>query len=77
MKELTHKLISHSEQHFDPGSMMNMTIQRKLLEVYTSPDSLGDLGFINKYGKEFDVLKPRSIGPFRTEKALQQAYEKE
>ena len=32
---LMEKLRFHSEQHFGPGSKLNKTILRKILEVYT------------------------------------------
>jgi hypothetical protein len=43
---LTMKLRHHSEDHFGPGSKLNIVIARKIIECYTADYALGDLGVI-------------------------------
>lgn len=71
---LTQKLRYHSEMHFGPGSKLNKIIVRKILEVYTNKDGLGDLGLIRPEGKGFVTLKQKKMGPWKSTAALEQAY---
>ena len=71
---LTEKLRYHSEMHFGPGSKLNKTIRRKILEVYTSSEGLGDLGIIRKESGKFRVMRPRQLGPWKTPAALSKAF---
>ena len=71
---LMNKLRSHSEQHFGPGSMLNKTISRKIIEVYTGDKGLGQLGLIKIEGDHFLRLKPEVRGPWKNIEALSQAY---
>jgi len=73
---LVEKLRSHSEQHFGPGSSLNKTICKKILDVYTADSALGSLGFIRKSKSGYDVLKPKQKGPWPTVSKLQAAYDK-
>ena len=68
------KLRSHSEQHFGPGSTLNKTILRKILEVYTDDKGLGQLRLIKAQGDKFIRLKPKILGPWKTTKDLSKAY---
>ena len=68
------KLRSHSEQHFGPGSTLNKTILRKIIEVYTEDKGLGQLGIIKAQGDQFIRLKPKILGPWKTTEALSKAY---
>lgn len=75
MRGLMMKLKSHSEKHFGPNSTMNPVIARKLIECYTEPAALGDLGLISKEGKDsYLVNQPRVRGPWPTPSKLAQAY---
>jgi uncharacterized protein DUF4007 len=71
---LTKKLRYHSEQHFGPGSKLNQTILRKIIQVYTEESGLGGLGLIKKEGDHFTRLKPKVLGPWKTADALAEAY---
>lgn len=71
---LTEKLRSHSEQHFGPGSSLNKTILRKIIEVYTSDRGLGQLGIIKADNSRFVRLKPKVLGPWKSPGALAKAY---
>ena len=68
------KLRSHSEQHFGPGSMLNKTIAKKIIEVYTEDKGLGQLGLIKAEGGDFSRSKPISLGPWKTPEDLAKAY---
>ena len=71
---LMNKLRSHSEQHFGPGSMLNKTIAKKIIEVYTEDKGLGQLGLIKAEGDGFSRLKAKTIGPWKSPEALAKAY---
>ena len=71
---LMEKLRIHSEQHFGPGSTLNKTILRKIIEVYTEEHGLGQLGIIKSEGDRFVTLNPKSKGPWRTTASLEKAY---
>lgn len=72
---LTGKLRYHSEMHFGPGSKLNKTILRKILECYTSDHGLGQLGLLRKDGKEYLRGKPvKKVGPWKTTDALAKAF---
>lgn len=71
---LTSKLRYHSEQHFGPGSKLNQQIMRKIIQVYTGPEGLGDLGIVKKDGNDFVRSSPQTMGPWRTPQALENAY---
>ncbi len=72
---LTQKLRYHSEMHFGPGSKLNKIIVRKILEVYTSVDGLGDLGLIRLEGKNFVTLDPKQMAQWKTVSSLEKSYE--
>lgn len=74
LASLTQKLRYHSEMHFGPGSKLNKVIARKILEVYTSEESLGGLGLIRADGKSYSTLQPKHIGPWKTAASLEKAY---
>ena len=71
---LTQKLRAHSEQHFGPGSKLNQTILRKIIEVYTEDAGLGQLGLIKPQGDKFVRSTPKVMGPWKTPEALKGAY---
>lgn len=69
------KLRSHSETHFGPMSKMNPIIVRKLIECYTAPTALGDLGFLRSVGEDrFAFGSPKVIGPWSAPSRLEAAY---
>ena len=69
------KLRSHSEKHFGPMSKMNPIIVRKLIECYTAPTALDDLGLLRSVGKDRYVFGSiDTVGPWGTPSALQAAY---
>lgn len=74
LEGLTEKLRYHSEMHFGPGSKLNKTIARKIIEVYTEPQGLGMLKLIEQDGKSFVRLRPKTKGPWKTPAALAKAY---
>lgn len=45
---LTMKLRVHSEEHFGPGSKLNIVIARKMIECYSESYALGNLEIIRK-----------------------------
>ena len=72
---LAKKLGPHSMQHFGPGSKLNQRILRKIIEVYTSPEGLGELGLIEATDKDhFRRMAPKALGPWKSEAALEKAY---
>ena len=71
---LMNKLRSHSEQHFGPGSMLNKTIFKKIIEVYTSDKGLGQLELLKAEGDHFVRLAPKVLGPWKDSSALAKAY---
>ena len=71
---LAMKLSPHSMQHFGPGSKLNKQIARKILQVYTDPNGLGDLGLIAKDGNSYRRLNTKRLGPWETAAALKKAY---
>jgi hypothetical protein len=71
---LAKKLGPHSMKHFGPGSKLNQQIARKILQVYTEPTGLGDLGLIAKEGDKFKRLSPKRKGPWKTADALKKSY---
>lgn len=71
---LTMKLSPHSMKHFGPGSKLNQQIARKILEVYTDPAGLGDLGVIEQHKDGFRRLATRPLGPWESLSALAKAY---
>lgn len=71
---LAKKLGPHSMEHFGPGSKLNQQIARKILQVYTEPTGLGDLGLIAKEGGKFRRLSPKKKGPWKTADALKKSY---
>ena len=73
---LMEKLRSHSEQHFGPGSTLNKTILRKIIEAYTDKKGLGQLDLVKAKENQFISLKPKTLGPWKTTDALSKAYEK-
>ena len=71
---LMNKLRSHSEQHFGPGSTLNKTIFKKIVEAYTDDSGLGQLGLIKAESDHFKRLNPKVLGPWKTPEALEKAY---
>lgn len=71
---LMNKLRSHSEQHFGPGSTLNKTIFKKIVEAYTEDRGLGQLGLIKAESNHFKKLNPKILGPWKTPGALEKAY---
>ena len=71
---LAEKLGPHSMMHFGPGSKLNPQIARKIIQVYTTPTGLGDLGLITKDGDGFKRMIPKILGPWKGSAALQKAY---
>ncbi len=76
LEGLTEKLRSHSEMHFGPGSKLNKIIFRKIIEVYTNEDGLGQLGLINAENGRFARLAPRMLGPWKDPASLAKAYKR-
>lgn len=73
---LTEKLSPHSMQHFGPGSSLNQLILRKILQVYTAKEGLGDLGLIEPQGDSFRRRELKALGPWVTPNAMSKAYAK-
>jgi hypothetical protein len=73
---LTEKLRWHSEMHFGPGSKLNKTILRRIIEVYTGEAGLGALGLIEARGSGFVRRSPKVLGPWKSPEALAKAYAK-
>lgn len=72
---LTAKLRIHSEEHFGPGSKLNVVIARKLTECYTEDKALGRLGIIQKEKARFVRGKNvKSHGPWDSPNRLRKAY---
>ena len=71
---LATKLGPHSMRHFGPGSNLNQQICRKILEVYTKANGLGDLCLIKAKEEGFRRLRPAKMGPWKTPGALAEAY---
>ena len=71
---LMEKLRSHSEEHFGPGSTLNKTIMKKIIEAYTDEKGLGQLGLIKFENDQFIRRKPKQLGPWKTAASLQTAY---
>lgn len=72
---LTEKLRYHSEMHFGPGSKLNKTILRKILECYTSDHGLGQLGLLKKDGKQYvRGNSVKQLGPWKTTASLAKAF---
>lgn len=61
-------------KHFGPASSLNQQIARKIIQVYTEPTGLGDLGLIAKDGDMFRRLSPKVQGPWKTTDSLKKAY---
>ena len=74
LEGLTDKLRAHSEMHFGPGSKLNKQIARKIIQVYTEDSGLGQLGIIQQDGDQFIRLNPKKIGPWSTDRSLQNAF---
>ena len=69
------KFRAHHERHFGPESKMNPIIVRKLIECYTKPEALGDLGLISQTcNDEFQAHPVAALGPWRSSKELEKAY---
>jgi hypothetical protein len=71
---LMDKLRSHSEQHFGPGSKLNVTIRNKILEAYTGDEGLGKLGLIKAEDGKYTRQEMKPLGPWKTANALEKAY---
>jgi len=72
---LTEKLRVHSEQHFGPGSQLNIVIVRKLIECYTQSEGLGELGIVIDKGKLlFRGTNARTLGPWDTSEQLDKSF---
>ncbi len=77
MKGLVSKLRGHSEKHFGVDSKMNPVIVRKLLECYTQPSALGDLGLLQKRNDEsFEFADVSPLGPWNSKAKFLQALSK-
>ncbi|MCX2982879.1 DUF4007 family protein [Halieaceae bacterium IMCC14734] len=74
LEGLAKKLGPHSMKHFGPGSKLNQQIARKILQVYTEPAALGELGLIEQKGDEYKRLRPKTHGPWKTAESLKKAY---
>ena len=73
--QLAMKMMPHSEKHFRKGSPMNTRITNKLLECYTKPEALGDLGILNVTDeKNFEFNEPSLLGPWKTPDDLASNY---
>ncbi|MCZ7570920.1 MAG: DUF4007 family protein [Ardenticatenaceae bacterium] len=73
---LTEELRAHSEEHFGPGSKLNVVIARKLIECYTEKDALGELGILWKNDGRFARGDDaRSRGPWDAPTDLARAYQ--
>lgn len=75
---LMEKLRGHSEMHFGESSKMNPIIVRKLIECYTAPTALSDLGLLKTTGKDsFEFRDGEQLGPWSSPEDLANAYEAE
>jgi Protein of unknown function (DUF4007) len=70
------QLRSHSEQHFGPGSKLNIVITKKILEAYTTDGALGRLGLVieEKPGHYRRGKGIKRRGPWKTAEALAKSY---
>ena len=47
---------------------------KKIIEVYTGEQGLGQLGLVRAEGDHFVSLKPKTVGPWKTAETLAKAY---
>lgn len=72
---LMEKLRGHSEKHFGESSKMNPIIVRKLLECYTAPSALGELGILKSTcNASFEFTEAEQLGPWALPNELAEAY---
>ncbi|MEW8256329.1 MAG: DUF4007 family protein [Candidatus Thiodiazotropha taylori] len=71
---LTQKLRNHSEQHFGPGSKLNKTICRKIIDAYMLDTGLGELQIIVEENGRFKRGKPTPFGPWKSASELEKSY---
>lgn len=71
---LAQKLGPHSMKHFGPGSKLNQQIARKIIQVYTQPSGLGDLGLVSAEGTQYKRGEPNIMGPWSAVDVLVKAY---
>lgn len=73
-KSLMMKLRYHDEAHFGPNSKMNPIIVLKLIECYTAPEGLGDLGILKTNDGLNFHFRSGNQGPWKTPRELTKAY---
>lgn len=73
-KSLMMKLRYHHGTHFGPNSKMNPIIVLKLIECYTEPEALGDLGILKTNDGLNFHFGSGNQGPWKTPQQLTKAY---
>ena len=72
---LAMKLMSHHPSHFGRGSSMIKVIARKIIQCYTQPEALGELGLVSETGsRSYKVQRVQQVGPWHSPEALKAAY---
>jgi hypothetical protein len=72
---LAQKLGPHSTKHFGEGSKLNKQILRKIIQVYTGPDALGELALIVSAKGILQRQETNEMGPWGNSKSLSEAYD--
>ncbi len=72
---LSMKLMPHHPTHFGRDAPMIKVIARKMIQCYTQPEALGDLGFLSTIDKKtVAVHRLKQLGPWKSAAALRSAY---
>jgi hypothetical protein len=72
---LAMKLMPHHPEHFGMGSSMIKVIARKIIQCYTQPEALGELGLVSSSGgKSYKIQRVQQAGPWDSSEALEAAY---
>jgi hypothetical protein len=73
---LAMKLMPHHSTHFGKGSSMIKVIARKIIQCYTQPDALGDLGIISDSGGGlYKMQNIDQLGRWPSPNSLKAAYQ--
>ena len=73
---LAMKLMPHHPTHFGKGSSMIKVIARKIIQCYTRPEALGELGLISDSGEGlYQMQDIKQLGPWLSPNALKTAYQ--
>lgn len=75
LMSLTEKLRTHSEEHFGPGSRLNLIITNKLINCYSREYGLGELGIISVSGNLLKKGYPENVqGPWSSPEEFSWVY---